>query len=348
MKDFLVIGSGFSALVSYLHLKKYKPKIISYNSSVYLPNELISRRNLNVNKALFQKYNSFGNFKYQLSSRIKIHDRLSLGGNSNIWGGFIDITNISKSFIKILNDNDIMLEKLSFKKNGYISNKKNMRQLINENKILDSKNIFEKIKDGFVYSLELNDNYVLVNYFSGENKVISEKFKQVVLAISFPQLIDLLYRSNIITNDLIISLSEFKHRFVKTINSKIIKEDDDLEKCIVKYDFVRALKHYFGLKKNLDKVKIKLPFYVDQIYSLPKRKLQMKLNYNSKIIYDSSNKIKFGDSIHYCDLKLNNIGANQYISNLSSNLFGVSAPFINQKIPGPISNDIINKVMNTF
>ncbi len=348
MKDFLVIGSGFSALVSYLHLKKYKPKIISYNSSVYLPNELISRRNLNVNKALFQKYNSFGNFKYQLSSRIKIHDRLSLGGNSNIWGGFIDITNISKSFIKILNDNDIMLEKLSFKKNGYISNKKNMRQLINENKILDSKNIFEKIKDGFVYSLELNDNYVLVNYFSGENKVISEKFKQVVLAISFPQLIDLLYRSNIITNDLIISLSEFKHRFVKTINSKIIKEDDDLEKCIVKYDFVRALKHYFGLKKNLDKVKIKLPFYVDQIYSFPKRKLQMKLNYNSKIIYDSSNKIKFGDSIHYCDLKLNNIGANQYISNLSSNLFGVSAPFINQKIPGPISNDIINKVMNTF
>ena len=347
MKEFLIIGSGFSALASYLHLKKYSPEIISYNSNVFLPNEFILRKNINANKALFKKNNSFGNFKYQLSSGIKIHDRLSPGGNSNIWGGFIDISSVSKNFIRILNNNDISLDKLDFKKNGYISNRENIRQLRNKNKILDSKNILKKKKDGFVYSLELNGSYTLVNYFSLENKLFKEKFRKVILAISFPQLIDLLYRSNIITKDIIISLSEFNHRFVKTVSSKINKEDH-IKNCIVKYDFIRVLKHYFGLKTNIDKFRINFPFYVDQIYSFPKRKLRLKLNYNSRIIYDRSNNIKFGDSIHYCDLKLDNIGSNQFINNLSSNIFGVSTPFINQEIPGPISNDIVNKVMITF
>ena len=62
---------------------------------------------------------------------------------------------------------------------------------------------------------------------------------------------------------------------------------------------------------------------------------------NDTIVQKSDNK-KFGDSIHYCDLKINNTKALSYIEEISKNLYGFSTPFVEQKLPGPISNDIVN------
>ena len=43
MNEFLIIGSGFSALTSYFYLKKYNPTIISCDSNFLYRRDLISR-----------------------------------------------------------------------------------------------------------------------------------------------------------------------------------------------------------------------------------------------------------------------------------------------------------------
>ena len=101
MNEFLIIGSGFSALVSYLRLKKFNPLVISTNINTFNDNFLKRRKNLDTNKFFSKKSKSFGNFEYQIPHNIKFHDRNSFGGNTNIWGGFINIENLSNKFIKL-------------------------------------------------------------------------------------------------------------------------------------------------------------------------------------------------------------------------------------------------------
>ena len=66
--------------------------------------------------------------------------------------------------------------------------------------------------------------------------------------------------------------------------------------------------------------------------------------YNNQKVKVINEVKKFGDSIHYCDLTLNKTNINDYFTSVSENIFGVSMPFITQKKPGPISNDIVRKI----
>ena len=66
----------------------------------------------------------------------------------------------------------------------------------------------------------------------------------------------------------------------------------------------------------------------------------------NNIIYQTQTIKKFGDSIHYCNLFLDNIGVNDYLSKISKNIIGTGMSFINQIKPGPISNDIMNDIYN--
>ena len=51
--------------------------------------------------------------------------------------------------------------------------------------------------------------------------------------------------------------------------------------------------------------------------------------------------LKFGNSIHCCDLRINKININKFLFKINKNIYGVGMAFINQQKPGPISNDII-------
>jgi hypothetical protein len=155
MNEFLIIGSGFSALTSYFYLKKYNPTIISCDSNFLYRKDLISRDNLKVNKLFSEKSKSFGNFNYNLQTNTNIHDRLSIGGNSNIWGGFIDITNIPDNIIKLFNSYNINFVSLDSSNNGYNSNQKYIRQIRDKNnQILNTRNILQNIELGFVHSIK--------------------------------------------------------------------------------------------------------------------------------------------------------------------------------------------------
>ena len=346
MNDCLIIGSGFSALVAYIFLKKYNPRIISANINTIKSINLLNRPNLNTNKYFAATANSVGNFQYKISSKINLHDRISFGGNSNIWGGFINIEKIPESVIKIFIDNGILFTKLDLKKNGYKTNNENIRQLRNKNgQIINTTNFINNVMNGFVNKLSFDNNYIFVNYFDLKiNKYKSEKFKIVFLALSFPQTIDLLFRSNIINKNLKLGLFEYDHKFIKTMSNRLDRYPKN-KHCVIKYDFVRSLKHFFGYNKNLDKLRIQLPFYVDQVFSNTIRKIDLSLNSKQKVITNLQ-KIKFGDSIHYCNLSVNGTNINNYLEKFSKNLIGISSPFVKQEYPGPISNDIILNFIN--
>ena len=141
-----------------------------------------------------------------------------------------------------------------------------------------------------------------------------------------------------------LSLSEYKHKFNLSFSKKIIKNDN--RDCIIKYDFLRCLKHYLGFQKSLDHIKLPLPIYIDQLFSNKKQSIKLDLDCNSGKISSKTRTINFGNSIHYCNLFIDNININDYLLKISKDIVGVGMPFVDQKKPGPISNDIVNDIYN--
>ncbi|MDC0057790.1 hypothetical protein OAJ21_01170 [Pelagibacteraceae bacterium] len=347
MENIVIIGSGFSALTTYLKFKKYNPIIITstYNK---LPNIKVSKRkNLKTNKFFSSKSISQGNFIFNLKKNTNLHDRVSLGGNTNVWGGFININSILENAIKKFNNIGINFDKLDQNINGYLANNRDIRQLRDSNnRILDTSNFLTNYIDGFVNSIEFKNNLIRINYCSSKNKKTEHLIaSKLFLGISFPQLIDLLYRSNLLEENVQLRLNEYNHKFLFNTNKTISENSNN--NLIIKYDLIRSLKHFFGLQQSFDKYKINIPIYIDQIFSNNKIFLDLDINFKNKIINQTSNQ-KFGSSIHYCNLYINDKKISEYLNFFSNNIFGVSTSFINQDKPGPISNDIINNIWNRF
>ena len=344
MIDTIIVGSGFSGLTSYLLLKKYNPTVLALSKINHQKTLLKSRKKLKTNKLCSQKINSYGSLNFNLKSSIKLHDRLSMGGNSNIWGGFIDVSDLSKKFINICNQNSIKFEKLDFEKNGYKSNNEFIRQLRDsKDNILNSSYFFNDFINGYLYSFEVQNNKILLKYLNSKNtKINTLETKKLILAISFPQLIDLLFRSGYINENKTLVLTEFNHKFLNSFKKNlIVRKSDD---CIIKYDFLRTLKHFIGYQSSLDNYKIPIPLYIDQVFSNQKKFLKLKLNLKLKCIENYDNITNFGSSIHYCNLLIDNVDIDTFLSKISKNIIGAGMPFVKQNKPGPISNDIVNNI----
>lgn len=346
MIETIIVGSGFSALTSFLLLKKYNPKVIAFSNINLKKKLLINRKNLQINKFFSNKTLSYGSLNYKLELHTKLHDRLNMGGNSNIWGGFINVSDLSKHFIKICDQYSINFNKLELKKNGYKSNNDSIRQLRDSNNnILNSTSFFKESINGYLYSFEVKKDKVLLKYLNNENNEINIiETKKLILAVSFPQLIDLLFRSGFIRNNIVLSLTEFNHKFIKSYKQTLNNYEKD--SCIIKYDFLRVLKHYLGYQKSLDKFNIPLPFYIDQFFSNKTNILNLKLNLKLKQIESLDKLNNFGNSIHYCNLLIDNVNIDNFLSKISTNIIGTGMSFVKQRKPGPISNDIVNNIFD--
>ena len=84
MNQIVIIGGGYSSFVIYQKLIKFNPLVIT-NKNINYNNSLFRRRNLQINKFFSKKSSSFGSLQYKLNGNSKIHDKLILGGNSNLW-----------------------------------------------------------------------------------------------------------------------------------------------------------------------------------------------------------------------------------------------------------------------
>ncbi len=344
MEEIVIIGSGFAGIFTYLKLKKFNPIIISTSDKFSKLKKIYERNHLNINKFFSKKTKSYGSLKFVLLPKTKLHDRISVGGNSNIWGGFINISNLNNDFIKLCKKNNLKLSVLDLKRNGYASNSSDIRQLrTNTDLIFDAHSFYKNIYEGLLYSFSIENNYVRLVIYDKNNNINIIKTKKIILCINLPQLLDLLFRSQILENKSIFEVSEFDH-FFEFSSKKSFKNYNYQKNLIIKYDMVRSIKHFLGYQKPLDSLFLNIPIYINQNFLNIKKKLTLELD-GASVIQKSKN-IKFGDSIHYCNLKVNNRTIDDFLNDISNNILGLSTPFVNQKEPGPISNDIIDKLYN--
>ena len=345
MKKLTIVGSGFSAAIAKIIFEKYKPEIISLKEPFFLKNMYERRKNIETNKLFLKKSFSYGNLKYHLK-KVKIHDRLILGGNTTVWGGMINSSDLSENLIKKLEEKKIFLKKLDLKRRGCISNHENIKQLCEaDGNIFNSQKFFLSYQNSFLDSFSIEEDKIKLKIIKPEKNNFEIKYThKLILAISLPQLLDLLIRSGFINKCVNLRLDEFKHKLKYSISKKF--NSYDCKKIVaIKYSFIKAIDYYFGLKLFKILKFIKIPFYVDKLFIFDKKIIKLNLDINSKTVKDHSTEL-MGGSIHYCNLSIDQININNYLKNISKNILGVSMPFVSQKNPGPISGDIIKHILN--
>lgn len=337
-----IIGGGFSAAISKILIGKNVNIIGSHNHNFLKKNFFLRRKSLDSNKFFQEKTFSYGTLKFNLK-KGKMHDRLILGGNSTIWGGHINLKNISKKILSIFKIHKVVFKKLSFKNTGTISNNKDIFQAQTlTGDILKSQNLYNNITNAFILNFFIKKKKIFINMMMSEKGKI-QKFHvpKLFLCLGTIQFLDLLYRSNFIRENDIIELSEFSHKFKFTLLSNTIIAKNE---TIIRYKFSRALGHFLGIQSFSKYLKLLnfLPVCIDQYFYKKKKNYKLQIK-KGKVIEKNNDFIlnKFGESIHYCNLRINKIPINKFLKKINPNIFGIGMSFIDQKIPGPISNDII-------
>jgi hypothetical protein len=342
-KPIFIIGGGFSSTIASLYLDRLS-RVISFNNDIlFNKKEFIRRKSIECNKIFAKKSYSFGTLNFSLKNTI-LHDRMTLGGNSSIWGGKVDLTNINKKDKVFFKNKKIFFKKLSYEDTGTISNNNNIYQIQNyRDEILKFSDLPIKFNNGLLLDFFCIKKKIFLRIqFEKNNRIRIFQVNKLILCVGSIQLLDLLYRSKLIKHGDMIEFSEFKHVFkFKSIYSKF--EDKSIT---VRYHISRALGHYFGIQFYSSMLRIFkfLPFCIDQIFYYKKNKIKLKINRKTvveKDLYKKKEK-RFGESIHYCNLKINNMDINKFLAKINPNIMGLGMSFINQKKPGPISNEIIS------
>ena len=259
MDKIAIIGSGFSSYILYQKLKNYNPCVISPKKFDIKNNFFLRTKNFEINKFFSKKSYSYNNqiFKFK---NIKLYDRLIFGGNSNIWGGFCNTLNFNKKVINFLKNSGIYINKLNFNSNGCSANVIEICQLNDVNKnIFSVKKKFKNFINGYVTSINQNNRFIELKILSLNKKkkfdLVSKKFKKVYIAISIPQLINLLKNSNFIKVEDKITFSEFKYNFEFQLGCNFKKSNPN-KRVEIYYNFFGILKHFLNLK-----ILVKLSLY---------------------------------------------------------------------------------------
>ena len=337
----LVIGSGFSAVITKTFLGK-NSRIIGFKKKFLFKNQnFFRRKSLDINKLLSKKTISYGSLKFLLN-KGKLHDRLILGGNSTIWGGHINLKKMTKKIMSFF-EKKIKLAKLDYNRTGTITNDKNIYQLQTyAGNILNSNDIFTKIEDGYILSFFVRKNKIYIKLINQKKKKINKiQVNKLFICIGTIQFLDLLYRSQFLKNGDLIEYSEYHHKFIiSNIYSKLPKGNA----TIIRYKFSRAIGHFLGIQYYSKFLRLLdfIPLCIDQCFYKKKINYKLSLKKGELIEKDNSQSFdNFGRSIHYCNLRINKIPINQIIKKIHPNIYGIGMSFIDQDIPGPISNDII-------
>ena len=158
-KKNIIIGAGFSAAITKLYLGKFSRIFSLQNDLIIKKSDLIRRKEIECNKLFAKKSYSYGTLNYILKNSI-LHDRLTLSGNSSVWGGKIDLTDINHKDQIFFKKNNFFFKKLSYDETGTISNNKNIYQIQNyQNKILQITDLPIKINNGYLLSFIIKKIY---------------------------------------------------------------------------------------------------------------------------------------------------------------------------------------------
>ena len=345
MVESVIIGGGYSAFITQLLMPTGIPILTPSGSNQFPLGKQHRRPKIEANKVFAEKAFSQGGISFDLKNG-NLHDRLNIGGNSAIWGGFMDQAKVPIEFIAKLKGQNLCLQPLSFENTGSYSNNPSIVQLQNLNgNIFNAKNYLSNVKNTFLDTFYINKDKIILKILKikpymvdslPEYEIISTN--KLILCIGTVQLLDLLMRSNYLPKKSKIKLTEFPCRYEIKLSPKII---DSLESGTrIRYHMTRALLHYLGIQRHYSSWNLtnKLPLYLDQIFQNFSRTIF--LDYENKQLTDSS-QIKnpaYGGSIHYCNMHINNLNINHILNEISPNIVGIGMPFVEQAQGGPISN----------
>lgn len=298
---YAIIGSGISAFIA-------SQKI--FDSTVFTK---LKKNTLDVEKCInFYEYNN-------------------VGGNTNIWGGYINLTRLNyffrknKEFMNFFKKSNFISvnkisNKLNFKNIGYLKNKKN-NQILRLNK-----RFFQKIINFRLIKIEIKNNYI--NLFSKSEKISA---KTINLCVGNLGLIRILFNSGIIKSDDVISFEDGEVRYFPNI-------------------FLNHKKYYYipmSIKQIFEKLFYKSFFYKPNendnnliVQGMRRKKNLLKFKVN-ELLNMKKNYHRGLTSNHIANLRINNIKINIYIKKISPNIKVNCSGIINNYIAGSISQDII-------
>lgn len=335
MADITIVGGGFSASVAKM-LMSHRCRIISPQSDHYSGG--IRRPALEVNKFFSSKSKSFGFLNFKLNG-VTLHDRLSLGGNSNIWGGFVNVSRLPENVLQRLGSEGLNVQRLSFSDTGSISSHPSLAQILAaDGNIYDASLHLAEAEDGYLESFFMEGGRIRLNVnFAGKKE--SFLTDKLVLCVGTVQLLDLMHRSGLLEDGSAIKLSEFNY----SLKPKITTNPNRLlgTGTIIRFHLGRALCHLMGIQKNLKLFSFTrwIPLYLEQHFLVKRSECLLELNDG---VISGGGGSKFGSSIHYCNMRINGEGVNDIFARISPSLIGLGMSFVNQAEPGPISNDILN------
>jgi hypothetical protein len=350
-KKTVVIGVGFSAAVAKLLLDEGATVMGHFDSKRLAEFGYVKRCCFEVNKIFSERAFSFGWLNAEIKG-VSLHERLIAGGNSRIWGGFIDIKEIPKYFIQLLELKKVYAIPLNLATTGSVSNSSTICQLQDSSgKIFSANQALSIVKDGFLESFHATKEGIELKILdsseshSSEISTPSKEFvDKLILCVGPVQLIDLLYRSGYIGNDSCITLSEFGYdlKGAFRLRPHIFNENS----LILRFSIGRAFAHFIGVRRQSFLIKILnlLPYYFDQKFFFWRSQVNLKIK--DGIIVNSGIQPmnvghKFGESIHYCNMLIDGLHINEFLFKISPNIVALGMACLEQKTPGPISNDII-------
>ena len=107
------------------------------------------------------------------------------------------------------------------------------------------KNIFSRYQNSFLYSISPLKKNIELKILNLENKCFEVVLvDKLIIGINFNQLLELLFRSNLLNNGDFFSLKEFEHKFSFSFNKHNPLPPSN-KMTVIRYPVISALKHYF-------------------------------------------------------------------------------------------------------
>ena len=337
-----IIGTGFSGLIAYLSHAK-NAEIFGGSSNIAFTNK---KSDFTFNKIFGLKAKSQTRLKNKLIN-IHLHDRLINGGNGTIWGGFFNDEDISDCDKKILVNNGIKIIKLNSWITGSYSPNKNIKQLQNEKlNIVNPSNHIDSIENKYLDGFKVEEDESLICYWleNDNQRTVSKVTGKIYFAIGVVQLIDLLFRSNYLKDNDVLKMSEYSYKLTLILRSKKITSEVE----VIRFNFLRGVLHSLGINyypKLLIYIDHLIPIVFEQSFGPIKNDFQFFIKNNALESECEIFNIKHGKSIHYCNLHVNNIPISNFLKKISPKIVGIGMAFVDQKKPGPISNEIFKDIL---
>lgn len=337
-----IVGGGFAALA----LQALLPDAILISPvdphATLRSYGFLRRKNFELNKLFAKKSYSLGAFLYQ--GAAKLHDRLILGGNSGVWGGFIDISKVSDASRLSLENMGVRFSRLGSRLTGSSSQNKDYRQLqALDGRVLDASRHLQIGHDAYlrrvtdIGDLELIERIKCVTSLKSLELGADDR---VYLAIGVVQILDLLMHSGRLCDGDEIELDEYGMSFSIALRRKGI-DSSERESADIDYFPTGVIAHGLGLQRHLkylESLNFAGIIMKQRFYHATQSAI---FTFKNGTFVDKRQNVGFGRSIHYCNLRINGIPLGEVVSKFWPKCYVVGMAAIKQANPGPISNDIL-------